>query len=187
MKKFVIIYTCVLIIIIGVLSLWLYNIKKNGVNNLGTNQIQLTNYVKKEIPKYINVNLTNFQYLISTNKNNFIDTNLVLVLKISDYSNLIIIVQKYSNYSQSLITAKISNDYLYLAHYDVSNVLKLPNLTKDKKNIVGIGYTLKRDISIEYGYKLFNIQDYDIKVGANLVVPTIFTNIDLGLKLFVEW
>jgi hypothetical protein len=192
-SKFIIIYIVISIVVISILSVILIKKNQEGLNSLGTNQIQLTNYVYKNTPKYVNVNLTNINFLYNTNKDGTINTNLMIVMKINEYSNLILIVTKYSNYSQSLIEAKISNDFLYLSHYEVSNIIKLPNIKKNKPNILAIGLTFKRSITFDYGYKFIQTRDYDIGLMGGIYIPTVnlltndVINIDYKLNIFGEW
>jgi hypothetical protein len=130
----------------------------NNKGNVSTNTIMLTNYVERIKPKYVSVNITN---VVESNN------TAIIVMPVNAYSNLIMVVSDESNYSQSDIKAEISNDsFLILTHYATTNIIKLPNLCKDKVNeIIFGGSPFTQKFLLGYGRDLIDTKILDLGVG----------------------
>jgi hypothetical protein len=138
------------------------------------NKIELTNYTYVNKVRYLDVGLTNITTIIVTNKNGEIDTNIMMILPISEYQKLLLVKTKYSNYVISLIDAAYTNSSLILSHYENTNIIKLPKelldqLKDDKKQQFWVG--LSTDPKFWFGYDNF-IWNY-VGIGASFGISPV--------------
>jgi hypothetical protein len=148
-----------------------------------TNTYYLTNYISKDKPNFISVNLTNW----------IVKEKIVVVeMSTNDYDKLLQVLNQYSNYSQSDIQVNYSNKVLTLTHYLTTNKVKfdVPENRDQFENFISLGYSIHNKIYLSYDRSFFSTNDFQLGAGIYSEIPIAFLKIseyNIGIKINFGW
>ena len=167
----------------------IFGFKKSAPVEVPHNFYFTNNTVSSVNPKPVTIPaLAKSTLILKTNANGSFDTNVLVVLDVNQYSELLKQISDVSNYYVRHITAKIVTNYLVLDHYLNSDSYALPDSLKDminytkRYNVASLGYSVCGRV---FGsYERLDIVDFD-KFGFGFSSWGTFNTVEPGRRLDV--